>query len=602
MKKLSFTLLIALFAFTGLKAQSFVQVIHNSPDTSVATLDVYINDSLYSELDNISFREATPFLTVASGVPIEIAIASDTSTSSAPAFDTLSLSPLMSGQSYILHATGVINTAVYPSNPDTISTAFQLIAAGGPSALPVPDSVDLLIAHGALDAPTLNVVVLETDQTLRTVVPNIPFKGFSSQGGNPAYVRLAADDGLVTLRDMSNNPIPGFMGQPRTFYAALSLLDEANGVVFASGFLDQSQSSAFGLYIATPLGDVIKIPEINSAAQFINNAADPATEEIDIYVVEQMTGNNGIIQYIDNLGFRKATPYTPFPSEVPLKIIAVPAGGTLADSLAVISDYSATGTAPNTLYSVIANGVLDPNDYTANPDGASIDFDLYVYDQARGQAQNSGEVDVLSFHGATDAPTIDIDIRELQGTEIEGLSYGEFSPNGYASFVAQNIILDVLEETTGDTITSHTATLSIAGGAAVTVFASGFVDDSQGETFGLFAALPINALGTGYVLQLPYYDPTFVSEVEVFNELSLYPNPSAEFLRVNYSLKESSAFEIRFVDAKGRLIEARDLGTVSTGNNYEEFNVSGLASGTYFMQMIIDNKGFVVKPVVVSNQ
>ncbi len=56
--------LVTLLSLGSLNAQTArVQVIHNSADLAAAVVDVYLNDALIPQLDNLAFRTATPFIT-----------------------------------------------------------------------------------------------------------------------------------------------------------------------------------------------------------------------------------------------------------------------------------------------------------------------------------------------------------------------------------------------------------------------------------------------------------------------------------------------------------------------------------------------------------
>ena len=64
-----------------------LQVIHNSPYDLIGSFDVYVNDVLFA--DNLSYQNATPFLTVPSGVNMDIDITDfDALDNSAPFYST----------------------------------------------------------------------------------------------------------------------------------------------------------------------------------------------------------------------------------------------------------------------------------------------------------------------------------------------------------------------------------------------------------------------------------------------------------------------------------------------------------------------------------
>ncbi|MEX0813389.1 MAG: DUF4397 domain-containing protein [Chitinophagales bacterium] len=614
MKKLSITLLLSLLAIFGLQAQNAnVQVIHNSPDPAAETVDVYVNGVL--SIDDFSFREATVYMPIPANVSVTIDIAPDTSTTVASSIANFNIGSLIDGENYSVIVNGVIDPNDFTANPDGASTALDLYIyqPARPEAQP-QTNVDILTFNGAPDAPSIEINIRELPGTQSD---SIAYGNFSS-----GYESFQPQNVIIDLINKSTGD------SIVSYSASLAIAGGAGITVFTSGFIDTAANQnapSFALYAALPinfqdpnadLATVLPFPVyavydnpsdtlVYSAAQFIHNVSDPGLSSVDVHVFEDTSGNfNQLIDPV-SLDFRQASVYLDIPAEIPLKIVVTSSGNGIEDSLVTL-DYSG-GFVENQNYSMIISGLLNPANFEANPNGQSTGLEFFVYEQAKKQAQMPTNVDVLFFHGATDAPAVDIDLREFPGTEVEDIAYGDFSPNGYTSFTPVDVTVDIINNATQDVLVTDTASLSQAGTFGITVFASGFLDidaNQNGAPFALYAALPVNTqdpnASVATALQLALYLP--VSEVEVFNELSLYPNPSAEFLRVNYSLKESSAFEIRFVDAKGRLIEARDLGTVSTGNNYEEFNVSGLASGTYFMQMIIDNKGFVVKPVVVSNQ
>jgi hypothetical protein len=224
--------------------------------------------------------------------------------------------------------------------------------------------------------------------------------------------------------------------------------------------------------------------------QVIHNAADPGAAVVDIYV-------NGDL-FIDEFAFRAATEFRTVPAGVELNIGVAPGGdSTPGDIIATIPVTLAAGKT----YVAVANGVLDPTMFAANPDGKSIGFTLLARDRIREGARWSSLVDIIALHGATDAPTVDILARDSWWNPlVDNLSYGEFS--GYRTLFAKKYILDVTPGNDNSTVVaSFVADLSGLRGGAAVVFASGFLDPSAnkgGEGFGLFAALP-----NGVVVELP---------------------------------------------------------------------------------------------------
>ena len=76
----------------------------------------------------------------------------------------------------------------------------------------------------------------------------------------------------------------------------------------------------------------------------------------------------------------------------------------------------------NKTYVLVASGVISTQSYSpAEP------FNIFVYDMGQEMSMQNGFTDLMVFHGATDAPTVDI---IEQGNEsvltIDDLSYGDF--------------------------------------------------------------------------------------------------------------------------------------------------------------------------------
>lgn len=563
-----------------------VQTIHNSADPAASTIDVYLNDSLF--INDFDFRDATSFTDVVAGIPSEIVIAPPNSSSSANGIATLNLGGLSEGESYVVTVSGVLNPGSFVSNPDGVGTALGVstFSSARESGLSGPNSIDVLTFHGVTDAPSVDIEL----RNVNTLIDDIEYTEYKG------YDTISEGFYVVDVKDTSGTTIFA------SFFADLSNFGGNSTVLFASGFYNVNQGAALGLFAAFPNGNVIELTRLdgNARTQLIHNAADTSLEFVDVYVVEKSTGMNYNVLQLDNFRFRKATGFKYLPANIPLSIVFADSSSTSAsDSIAEFNFPN--GLLIDSAYTIIANGVINTSDYTSNPDGASIAFDLFIKEQSRTQAQPASMVNVNAFHGVTDAATIDIDFKDSSGVEINDIAYGEFS-NGYLSFAPENIQFDLTDETGNTTIETYTLPISLSEGDVITVFASGFIDSTQGVKFGMYATFP-DALGdTYFVIPLPKFegqDATFINEAVAFDRLNVYPNPTSDFLKIDYNLKERTDFNIRIVDINGRVLINKDLGVISEGDNSEIFNVSDFAKGTYFVQMILNKKDFTVQPVIV---
>jgi len=261
--------------------------------------------------------------------------------------------------------------------------------------------------------------------------------------------------------------------------------------LFAFGIL-----SLFGFNVA----------KSQSLLQVIHNSADPGTAVVDIYI-------NGV-NTLDDLGFRTATGFLPVPSGIPISVGVAPGNST--DESDIIATFTVT-LESGKRYVAIATGVLAINDFAPNPDNKSTGFDLYIADFLKPSAP-VGNTDFIVFHGATDAPSVDVIARKVAKL-VDGASYGDITD--YISVPSAAYTLDVTPAGLPNTIVaSYAADLSGLSGGTAVVFASGFLDpasNQNGAAFGLFVAL-----GDGTVIQLPSVS---LGDVQIIHNS---PDPAAQ--------------------------------------------------------------------------
>ena len=470
--KLLLTFMLATGVVSKSLAQAELQVIHNCADPAAAQVDVYVNGIL--TLDDFGFRKATSFLSVPSGVTLNIGIAPANSTS---ANDTLVNIPviLQANEKYAAIASGVLNPANFSANPDGRPTGFQLLLTDGMRSTALnPGEVDFRVLHGSTDAPSVDVAT----QNVATLVSGAAYTDLT------AYISVPAADYILDI-------LPSGTSTPLISYAApLSGLAGGSAVVFASGFLDPSlnqNGEAFGLFAALADGTVLPLNVVgNARLQIIHNAADPAAALVDIYV------NDSLL--LDDFGFRKATPFIDVTTGVNLNIGIAPSTSTsVNDTLVNIPVVLNDGET----YVAVANGVLNPASFAANPEGTSTAFQLLLFSGMQESASNPSNVDLAILHGATDAPAVDVYARGVAQL-VDSAAYTNLA--GYLSVPAADYIIDLTPAAGNPILVTYAAPLSGLSGGAAVVFASGFLDPSanqNGEPFGLFAALP-----DGTVLEL----------------------------------------------------------------------------------------------------
>jgi hypothetical protein len=560
MKKLIYTIGAFLLAQSSVLAQADIQIIHNCADPAASMVDVYVNGTIL--LDDFSFREATAFTTVPSGVNLQIGIAPSNSTS---VNDTLKnfTANFTANEKYFIVASGVINPNLFAANPDGINRNFTLkVISGAQTQATTLTNVDFIVNHGSIDAPTVDVIARD----VATLVNDAPYFA------NTPYLSVPANRYILDVTPAAGSPIVA------SFEADLTALAGGSAFVFASGFLDPTMNQngpSFGLFAALANGDVITLPAISAAKlQVVHNCADPAASMVDIYV------NGGL--FLDNFSFRKATPYVEVPAGVVLSIGVAPSTSTsVMDTLVNFNVTLVNGEK----YAAIASGVLNPLLFSTNPDNINTAFTLLLQDGMREVSANGIlETDIRVIHGCTDAPTVDV----LTGGNIlvNDAPYKAITP--YLSVPSTSYILDITPGNDNNlSVAMFNAPLSGLGGQAIMVIATGFLTPSanqNGASFGLMAVLPDSTVILLQQIAVGIEDQSNI------NDFNLYPNPTNSELFIE-NMKGFETSKVRIFNTLGKEV-------MILNNTTEVINVSALNPGIYKLQ-VSNEKTQITKTFIV---
>lgn len=542
-----------------------VQVIHNSADAAAASVDIWLNDSpLFT---NVDFRTASPFVDAPAGVDFDISIqpAGSTDTIGAPFRTTYNLA---GGEKYIIVANGILSSSGYSPAP---AFGLDVYATGREAAVGGMGMTDVLVMHGSTDAPIVDV--FESGVGAGTIVNDIAYGDF--QG----YLELGTLDYTLQIRNENNSAIVAAYEAP---LATLGLGGAALTVV-ASGFLDPSMNSngeAFGLWVALPSGGaLVELPAAaipTARAQVIHNSADAAAEMVDVWLND--------MPLVTDFEFRTATPFVDLQAGVPFDVTIQGAGSS--DTTNAVARFTYTLDEGET-YVLIANGIVSGSGYDPIQP-----FDIYVYAGAREMSSDPANVDILAFHGSTDAPTVDVvETTVPVDPLIADFTYEDFE--GYLELAEEDYALTV--EAGGNPVVSYQAPLQSLGlaGEAITLVASGFLDpsmNSNGPGFGLWVAL---AAG-GDLIALPI--ATGIVENDNIQDLVVFPNPTVNNVQVDMNLVEGGQASVQLIDPLGRVVEERDLGQLSAGQQRFMLNLQDHTAGLYTMRLIQGNN-LVTVPV-----
>jgi hypothetical protein len=344
-------------------------------------------------------------------------------------------------------------------------------------------NTDVLVYHGATDAPTVDVY--EPYAGLRAV-DDISYGEF--QG----YLGLAnADYSLQVQTSDGRSAVAEYAAPLET----LGLSDSAL-VVLASGFLTPASNSdgpAFGLYVALPMGgELIPLPAVEVASarvQVIHNSADAAAATVDVWYND--------VALLPGFAFRTASPFIDVTAGTEFDITIQPPSSADTTNGLWRKSYTLMG---DETYVLVANGIVSASGYMpATP------FDIHVNAMGQEEAGTAGNTDVLVYHGATDAPTVDVYEPYAGLRAVDDISYGEFQ--GYLGLANADYSLQVQTSDGRTAVAEYAAPLETLGlsDSALVVLASGFLtptSNSDGPAFGLYVALPMG----GDLIALPSVD------------------------------------------------------------------------------------------------
>lgn len=437
--------------------------------------------------------------------------------------------------------------------------------------------------------------IISTSEAHNTLQAAIDAAGLelALSGAGPFTVFAPTDDAFAALPagtvDALLNDIPtltailNYHVVAATAYAATltngQTITTANGedvnvTINANGvFINNAQVTVTDLVAENGIVHVINAvllpPSDEALVQIIHNCADAAADTVDIYVGGELL--------LDNFTFRRASQFVPVPADTDVEVaVALANSQSAADAI-----FTTTINLPVGNHIAIANGIVSTTGYSPDPD-----FTLHTFSGAKFQADMTGMPEVLVYHGATDAPTVDVLVTAPAAlTLVNNISYGEF--DGYNAVALADYTVAIAPEAGSPVLASFLAPLQTLNGstAALTVLASGFLtpaNNSNGPAFGLYYT---SALG-GALAPLPVV--TSVSQAEAAVNTSVFPNPANGETMLEFTLNQPSDVSYRITDISGKTLMFRELGTV-TGVQREVLNLNGLSAGIYLVELNTTN-------------
>lgn len=83
---------------------------------------------------------------------------------------------------------------------------------------------------------------------------------------------------------------------------------------------------------------------------------------------------------------------------------------------------------------------------------------------------------------------------------------------------------------------------------------------------------------------------TAIGENEKSPEVNLFPNPAAEYTRINYVLENGGDVKFEVYNVLGSRIKTVAPGKLNAGTKTTSLNVADLTAGNYIVRMLVDNE------------
>jgi len=262
-----------------------VQLIHNSPDVELQTVKVWLNGDVI--LNEFNFRDATPYLELPTNDSLVVGVGFPSEVEPRASFPLL----LQPNQNYVAIVNGVYSVGDYTSNPDGKNISLNVNIKTNAELAGIPGTTRLFVAHGATDAPAVDVLARDSVQ----LVDNLFY------GDLTDYLNVPSQDYILDVTLAGDNS-----AVVASYFAPLSQLEGTSAVVFASGFLNPAlnqNGEPFGLFAALPSGYVIALPTENNPDELavslpgVNFNYSSNNTEIEIPVTVSNLTNEDIIAY-----------------------------------------------------------------------------------------------------------------------------------------------------------------------------------------------------------------------------------------------------------------------------------------------------------------
>lgn len=540
-----------------------VRFLHNSADTSIPKVDIWIDNNPMLKTSSLGFRKCSNTVGVSLGkhiLTVMKAGSTDTSDISKQLYQTTF--DFRTGKNYIMMLCGVKDTSRYAPNPDSLNIGLQFIAIDNFSESYSESSIRFV--NGVTDAKSMinPIGIYNTPYALAPFALYNPRVGTASP---PYNMIFRSKDSTIT-------------------YALLRYSTYQSSLVFSSGFANKLNNPKSGaslkFFILTPDNEVTEATYIIlPRVQFINLSNDIPT--LNIYANKKL-----IVKDLKQFNISPVIELLPTQS-YQIEYATRDSAPFYSNSLSLSGGQERT---------YIAYGLKDPGKHKVNPDGYSTAFATTGYFDVKRTPNSSGSFEICLFMAASDLSFSPI---RNQSPLFNVHSVGNYGfADRYETYTNENIKWQMMNKDGSIVKNLITGKVSQRSGLSGIAFIGGFSDtlwkNTQGQT--IQAGLPIRAgilWPDGKIDTLSIGKYTNLEELGKTNvELQIYPSPASSSIEISSPIPYNrlSIFNV----AGSRLIEEE----IPSSIRYK-LNISSLSKGVYFLQIVSTTQELSYKKFIV---
>jgi len=347
--------------------------------------------------------------------------------------------------------------------------------------------------------------------------------------------------------------------------------------IIASGF-QIPEFNAFGplfsLFLVGqeggPFQEMLPAYVLDSASvQLIHGIPDQAAAEVDIYL------NNEL--WINNMPFRSATPFVNIPANRDIRLSVCPSNSV--DTTGSYFDELLYLTTSN--FTMVLAGMAQPTNFTP-PEPIR----LSIRNNARKEAIDADEIDLLFYHAIPDGGTMDFrSMMPIVSNLANDVVFGTYNFGGYLEITPYDFSLNLTDATGTSIYNSYqfNALSENLSGKAIVMLATGFLNTDLNPG-GSPASFWYSTPEGGMLIECPKV--TGLSDLSAENKFQVFPNPAQDRMYVKTSFDQKTALKIRVLDLQGKvLMEEKN----QTENPEFVLCTAFLSNGLYIVEIAGDN-------------